>query len=317
MTRLAAIDVGTNSIKMTAAVVDGGHIETITRQRYVSQLGRDHGEDGSLDQDAMERTLGDLIKLVDLLTSLEVGQVRAVATQAVRDAPNRDVFIKQVHACTGLELEVLDADEEAGLGWTAICREHQVGTGDSVLLDVGGGSMECLHAQGERIKQVVTLPLGALRLAQEFDLFDTTDPGRWKSLEAHINSELASGLFVPEGSVYAWGVGGTLESLVAMDRLGMGLSQEMEGIPQGEDWAFTGLSLDRIEDIVAELCSRSLAERIDATGLESGRAAIIPAGAVVALHTLRCLGVERGCCVTRQCLRDGLLLRMSGLGGEG
>ena len=58
MTRLAAIDVGTNSVKMTIAVVeDDGHIDTITRQRYVSQLGRDHGEDGSLDQDAMERTL--------------------------------------------------------------------------------------------------------------------------------------------------------------------------------------------------------------------------------------------------------------------
>ncbi len=317
MTRLAAIDVGTNSIKMTVAVVeDEGCIDIITRQRYVSQLGRDHGEDGSLDQDAMERTLGDLIKLVDQSASLEVDQVRAVATQVVRDAPNRDVFIEQVHACTGLELEVLGGDEEAGLDWQAICHEHQVGEGASVLLDVGGGSMECLHAQGKRIKQVVSLPLGALRLTQAFKLADTIDPDRWQSLVVHIKSELKAGLPSPTEPVYAWGVGGTLESLVSLDRIGLGLDQEDEPVAPGEDWAFTGLALDRIEVIAAELCSMSLADRIEVTGLESGRAAIIPAGAIVALETLRSLGVAQGCCITRQCLRDGLLLRMAGLGGE-
>ncbi len=317
MTRLAAIDVGTNSIKMTVAVVeDDGRIDTITRQRYVSQLGRDHGEDGSLDQDAMERTLGDLIKLVDQSASLEVDQVRAVATQVVRDAPNREVFIEQVHACTGLELEVLEGDEEADLDWQAICHEHEVGEGASVLLDVGGGSMECLHAHGERIKQVVSLPLGALRLAQAFELTDTIEPDCRESLVAHITSELAAGLSRPTEPVYAWGVGGTLESLVSLDRIGMGLDQEQEVVSPGGEWAFTGLGVDRIEAIVAELCSMSLAERIEATGLEPERAAIIPAGGMVVLETLKYLGVDRGCCVTRQCLRDGLLLRMAGLGGD-
>jgi exopolyphosphatase/guanosine-5'-triphosphate,3'-diphosphate pyrophosphatase len=317
MTRFAAIDVGTNSVKMTIAVVeDAEHIDTITRQRYVSQLGRDHGEDGSLDQDAMERTIGDLIKFNDLSASLEVDQVRAVATQVVRDAPNRDVFIEQVHACTGLELEVLEGEEEAGLSWLAICHEHEVGEGASVLLDVGGGSMECLHAHGERIKQVVSLPLGALRLTQAFELADTIDSNRWGSLVAHIKSELATGLSRPNDPAYAWGVGGTLKSLVSLDRIGMGLRQKEEMVSPGGDWAFTGLGVDRIEAIVAELCSMSLAERIDATGLEPERASIIPAGGVVALETLKYLGADRGCCVTRQCLRDGLLLRMAGLRGD-
>ena len=75
MIRFAAIDVGTNSTKMTVAVIeDEGRIDTITRQRYVSQLGRDQGKDGSLDLDAMERTIGDLMKLVDLARSGDPGR---------------------------------------------------------------------------------------------------------------------------------------------------------------------------------------------------------------------------------------------------
>lgn len=314
MTRFAAIDVGTNSTKMTVAVVeDGERIDTITRQRYVSQLGRDHGEDGSLDLDAMERTIGDLMKLVDLARSLEVEQIRAVGTQAVRDAPNRDGFTRQVLDCTGLELQVLDPHEEASLGWRAICHEHQVGSGASMLLDIGGGSMECLQAQGTRIDEVISLPLGALRLAQAFDLIDSIDTSRWNLLGEHVRSTLASGLTAPGQAPYAWGVGGTLESLVTLDRLGIGLADGLEAVPPGGDWAFTGLGVERIKSIANELCSMSLAQRIEVTGLDPGRAAIIPAGAVVALETLDFMGVDRGCCVTRQCLRDGLILDMWGL----
>ncbi|MBM43682.1 MAG: hypothetical protein CMJ36_01525 [Phycisphaerae bacterium] len=314
MTRFAAIDVGTNSTKMTVAVLeDGERVDTIARQRYVSQLGRDHGHDGSLDLDAMERTIGDLMKLVDLARSLEVGEIRAVATQAVRDAPNREEFTRQVLECTGLELQVLDPYEEAALGWRAICHEHQVGSGSSMLLDIGGGSMEYLLADGSRIEEVISLPLGALRLAQAFDLVDCVETSRWDSLGEHVRSTLDSRLSVSGQAPYAWGVGGTLESLVTLDRLGIGLADGLDAVPPGDDWAFTGLAVERIKSIANELCSMTLAQRIAGAGLEPGRAAIIPAGAVVAFETLRFKGVDRGCCVTRQCLRDGLLLEMSGL----
>ena len=317
MTRLAAIDVGTNSVKMTVAVAEGdNHIDTIMRQRYVPQLGRDHDDDGSIDQNAMERTLGDLIKLVDQSASLDVDQIRAVATQVVRDAPNRNVFIEQVHACTGLELEVLSGEEEAGLSWLAICHEQQVGEGESILLDVGGGSMECLHAHGERVERVVSLPLGALRLTEKFELTDEINSARWDSFIAHVKSTLASALPEPTLPTYAWGVGGTLKALVSLDRMGIALAADADTVAPDGEWVFTGLSIDRVDAIVTHLRSLSLEDRIKATGLEPERAAIITAGGGIVLETLRVLGIERGCCVTKQCLRDGLLLHMAGVEGS-
>ena len=311
MERFAAIDVGSNSLKLTvAARTDAQGFEVIATEYRVPQLGRDAGADGALDADAMSRTIEALSSVLESVAHLEIERIRVVATQAVRGAPNRTDFIRLVHSACGIEMEVLDPSEEAGLSWSAICGEQDVGDEPSVLIDVGGGSAECLLAIGEDVQDVVSLPLGALRLTDQFDLRDRFDVDAWSAAVEHAGAVIEDMLPRPDTTPYAWAVGGTCTALVELDRRGIGLGGNSDVVPASGAWAFTGLALDRIDAIIETVRHMPLTERERASGLDAARAAIMPAGGLVVQALLRRLGVTTGCCVTHHGVRDGVLRSM-------
>jgi exopolyphosphatase/guanosine-5'-triphosphate,3'-diphosphate pyrophosphatase len=313
MSRCAAIDVGTNSVKITVADLahDGG-LDIIARQLHVTQLGRDSAADGTLATSSMERTIDALLKLIEMAMTLEPSTIRMVATQALRAAPNRLDFIQEVHARCGLDLELLQPTEEASLSWRAICADQQIGTGSSVLLDVGGGSAECLFASGEEIEDVISMPLGALTMTDRFTLDGHIEEASWSAFTAHVHTALAAALPGRGGTSYAWAVGGTCTAMVGLDRMGIGLSGGTDVVPPTSEWSFTGLGMDRLQQLVSQLRHWTLEERVAATGLDRDRAAIIPAGGFIMQALLDHLGVVSGCCVTHHGVRDGLLRDMLG-----
>lgn len=311
MERIAVIDVGSNSLKLTAAArTDAQGFEVLATEYRVPQLGRDAGADGTLDAESMSRTIEALSSVLESIAHLEIDRIRVVATQAVRGAPNGGDFIRLVHSACGTEMEVLDPAEEAGLSWNAICGEQDVGDEPSVLVDVGGGSAECLLAMGEDVQDVVSLPLGALALTDQFDLRDRIDAEAWSAVVEHVGTVIEQTVPQPESTPYAWAVGGTCTALVELDRRGIGLGDNSDVVPASGAWAFTGLALDRIDAIVETLRHMPLAERERASGLDGARAAIMPAGGLVVQTLLRRLGVTTGCCVTHHGVRDGVLRSM-------
>jgi exopolyphosphatase/guanosine-5'-triphosphate,3'-diphosphate pyrophosphatase len=311
MDRFGAIDVGSNSIKLTVAESTGdGGFDVILTAHRVPQLARATAGDGTLDAAAMDRAVEAITDLLESAGHLEVVAVRVVATQAVRAAPNAADFIRRVREECGVELDVLDAEQEARSSWNALCRDQDVGDGSSVLIDVGGGSAECLLAMGRDVESVVSLPLGALQLTERFGLHDRIDAEAWASACAHVRSVIDQSLPRPATAPYAWAVGGTCTALVELDRLGIGLEEGGDLVPASESWAFTGLACDRIDAIVDALRHWSLAEREQATAVDEARAAILPAGGLVVRMLLSRFGVSTGCCVTRHGVRDGVLQSM-------
>jgi exopolyphosphatase/guanosine-5'-triphosphate,3'-diphosphate pyrophosphatase len=311
MARCAAIDIGTNSVKLTVADgSDDGDFHIVARELHVSQLGRDAAADGTLDASAMERTIGAVKALVACAGELRSGAMRIVATEALRAAPNGAQFIRDVLKCCDLEVELLQPVEEASLSWSALCAEQQIGSGASVMLDVGGGSTECLFASGVAIDDVVSMPLGALSMTAQFSLGDCIEEAAWSAFTEHVTGVMHTAIPRPTEAPYAWAVGGTSTAMVALDRRGVGLPAGTDVVLPTGDWAFTGLGMDRLRELVAHLRHLSLEDRIEATCLDRDRAAILPAGGYIMQALLDRLGVASGCCVTHHGVRDGVLRAM-------
>ena len=164
--RLAAIDIGTNSIHMivVAAESDGGY-QVLGRERAMVQLGKSGLGDGALSEPAMRDGLETLVKMTTLARLKGTERVVAVATSAVREAANGSDFLARVRAQTGLDVQLLTGVEEGRLIFRAVREVVDLETGPSVIVDVGGGSTEWIAVSVGEVEDVTSLSLGSLRCA--------------------------------------------------------------------------------------------------------------------------------------------------------
>ena len=166
--RLAAIDIGSNSIHMV--VVDAeprGSFRVLDRERDMVRLGRSAHRDGALSEKAMAEGLLTLSKMATLARLKGAERILAVATSSVREASNGEDFLTRIKAKTGLEVRVLSGEEEGQLIFRAVREAIDLGRGFSVVVDVGGGSTEWILARRGELRRVVSLKLGSLRLARD------------------------------------------------------------------------------------------------------------------------------------------------------
>jgi exopolyphosphatase/guanosine-5'-triphosphate,3'-diphosphate pyrophosphatase len=167
MQTLAAIDIGSNSCRLKIARVLQHRLKVVHEDREVTRLGASVFESGLVSPDAMANTLRALKRFLKSMQQFGVDQVRAVATAAVRDARNGAAFTAWVKAETGWDLEIISGLEEARLIHRGLMGEPET-HGRCVLIDLGGGSCEVTLSSRKRIIETVSLPLGAVRLTQEF-----------------------------------------------------------------------------------------------------------------------------------------------------
>jgi exopolyphosphatase/guanosine-5'-triphosphate,3'-diphosphate pyrophosphatase len=197
--RLAAIDIGSNSIHMivVAAEVGGGY-RVLGREREMVRLGKSGLGSGALSEPAMRDGLEALLKMATLARLKGAARVVVVATSAVREAANGADFLARVKALTGLEVQLLSGEQEGRLIDRAVREVVDLGRGRSVIVDVGGGSTEWIAAQGGELRGVVSLPLGSLRCAGDL----AGDPPAARALgrlRRKIDGRLAE--TVPRGEV--------------------------------------------------------------------------------------------------------------------
>lgn len=167
--RLAAIDIGSNSIHMIVVAPEPqGRYRVLGRERDMVRLGKT-GFRGALSEASIRDGLEALLKMTTLARLKGAERVVAVATSAVREASNGDDFLARVKAQTGLDVQLLTGIEEARLIYRAVREAVDLGPGRAVIVDVGGGSTEWIGTLAGQDELLISLPLGSLRLAAGLD----------------------------------------------------------------------------------------------------------------------------------------------------
>lgn len=283
---VAAIDVGTNSVHMVVARVGRTGFDVITTEKEVVRLGAGLDGDDEITPEAIERGVAALVRMTRIAEA-HGARARAVATSAVREAPNRDDFITAVHEATGLDVEVISGGEEARLIHLGVGRSLDLRGGSVLTIDIGGGSTEfCVSVKGSlRIAQ--SLKLGAVRMTDSHLPGGVVTDQGVKKLRDKIRSTLAplAHDIARIGFDRVVVSSGTNEALARM------AAAMRQVTPQNlNGFSFSSAELD---DVTEEILDRVRPEqRVGLDGLDAKRADIIAAGAVILREIGRVLKVK-------------------------
>jgi exopolyphosphatase/guanosine-5'-triphosphate,3'-diphosphate pyrophosphatase len=305
---LAAIDVGSNSCRLKIARIEQHRLRALHEDREVTRLGASVFESGMISPDAMASTLRALKRFYKAVQAAGVDRVRAVATAALRDARNAQAFVAWVKSETGWDLETISGLEEARLIHRGLMLESRT-RGRCLLIDLGGGSCEITLSVRRRIVETVSLPLGAVRLTEEFlHQADPSAPEDIARMKRFIRRELsrAGKRFSGLSRVPVIATSGTAAALVQASRVmvksGGKLTKPSKRVA---DVAET----HALRRLATKLPRMSIQERGKLPGVGPRRAEIIVAGAEVYAELLEHLGLA-GFRYSDLGLRDGVLAQM-------
>src|ERR1700756_1991756 len=166
--RIPAIDVGTNSIHMIVAELARRGYRVVDKEKEMGQLGLSSLDGAPLSEDAMGRGIAAITHMAEVVRGWEVEEIIAVATSAVREAPNRREFLRRVKEASGVKVRVISGEEEADYIYRAVRSAIDLGGGTSLCCDIGGGSVDFNSATATEIYYTASEPLGSLRLSQRF-----------------------------------------------------------------------------------------------------------------------------------------------------
>src|SRR5256886_6977385 len=191
MPTFAAIDIGSNSVRLKIARLKGSRLEPIHEDREVTRLGESVFKAGFLSPEAMAETIKVLRRFHRAAQRLAADVVRVVATSALRDARNSQAFLEWVRSATGWKVEIISGLEEARLIHLGLTSMGRVGASPVLMIDLGGGSCELTISKEGHIRDTVSLPLGAVRLTNEFLRHDPPRKSELKRLRGFVEREVS------------------------------------------------------------------------------------------------------------------------------
>jgi exopolyphosphatase/guanosine-5'-triphosphate,3'-diphosphate pyrophosphatase len=285
MSRVAAVDIGTNSTRLLVADVDDGRLADIERHTRITRLGEGVDERHRLLPVPIARVRNVLSDFRRRAEELGAERTLAIATSAIRDADNGEAFLGEIEWSYGFTTRLLSGHDEALLMFRGVTSERAIQAG-TVIVDVGGGSTELVAGGPEGVHWHDSLDIGSVRLTERFL---HTDPPAQEELEAcarAVQALLAERVpdEVRERTTAAIGVAGTITSLAA---LALGLDEYDRDQVHG-----SRLSADALEEQLDRLASVPLAERRTLRPLDPERAPVIVAGAVIVREALEFFGLD-------------------------
>ena len=168
MPTFAAVDIGSNSVRLKIARLQAGRLKPLHEDREVTRLGEGAFRSGFLTPESMAETVKVLRRFHRATQQIVTDTVRVVATSALRDARNSQAFLEWVRSATGWRVEIISGVEEARLIHLGLISSPRIDSSPTLMIDLGGGSCELTVTQGGHIRDAVSLPLGAVRLTDEF-----------------------------------------------------------------------------------------------------------------------------------------------------
>jgi exopolyphosphatase/guanosine-5'-triphosphate,3'-diphosphate pyrophosphatase len=273
--RVAAIDCGTNSIRLLVSDVTGDQKTDVLREMRVVRLGEDVDQTHHLAEAAVERTLSVCREYAELIAMFGVQTVRFCATSAVRDADNAQEFADAVESVLGVRLEILAGEEEAEASFVGATRE--LATGRTLVIDIGGGSTEIVVGTrtdgGVDLESAVSLDVGSVRLTERFLAGDPPRVAELTACMSHLDTVIAP-VVRDIAPVEAFvGVAGTITT-VAAHALALP-SYDPEALHQAR------LSVDEMRAACLSLAQMSVLDRRDLPFMHPGRADVIGGGALI------------------------------------
>jgi exopolyphosphatase/guanosine-5'-triphosphate,3'-diphosphate pyrophosphatase len=279
--RLAAVDVGTNTLRMVVADVDDAHhVVSVSTGREIVRLGQGIIHTGCLADEAMDRAVKTLSRFADEIRAHDPEGVAVAATSAVREADNGPDFVARVRAETGLEVAVVDGGEEArltALGASAVLTGPAA---DLLIVDIGGGSTEFILIHGGETAARVSVRMGVVTLTERHLHTDPPKAAELYALDDELRErmrEVRRGLG-EVGGVRMVATAGTPTTLAAVDL-------EMAAYDPARINNHV-LPLARVEELHDRLATVPIAARRAITGVEPGREELIVAGCAVLLRVM-------------------------------
>jgi exopolyphosphatase/guanosine-5'-triphosphate,3'-diphosphate pyrophosphatase len=306
--RIAAIDIGTNSLHMVVVeVTDSLSFKVLASEKDLTRLGDQALVNHHLPKRAMVHTLDVLARYQRVAHNMDCDVFLAYATSAVRESDNGGDFVLAAKRRLGLQIQVISAQEEAHLIYLAVRQAidltaHPAGAGPSLIIDIGGGSCELIVGTNARPLLLESFKLGASRLTQQFVASDPLSRRDRQDLEKHIRKTLkptieAIRALAPQRVI---GTSGTMENLASM----CAFLQGEEGIRHR---LLTIMKREEFEEVCKRLTRLSVEERRRLPGLDPGRAAQIASGALLVSHLFDKLEMPQ-IEVCDRALREGMII---------
>jgi len=301
MMRVAAIDAGTNSVRLLVAEEHAGGMRALDRRLVITRLGQGVDRSRLLAPDAITRTLETIADYAATCGEYDVRRLRVTGTSAVRDAGNRDDFLGAVRELTGQLPELLTGEQEARITFAGVLSDLDQ-SGPMMVVDIGGGSTELVYGQGFPEK-LTSLDVGCVRMFEKHLHSDPPAESELQALRAEVSHALRSfkaTCLVPAGTRFV-GVAGTLAQLATLK----------SGLPLYDPDVSHQMVLSHgdVRLLAKRLERLPLAQRRRITALEPGRADVIIAGVEILLCVMEAFDVAE-IMFSEKDILDGLVIEL-------
>lgn len=302
---LAGIDIGTLTCRLLIAeLAPSGTLRELRSDRRILRLGQGVDRDRMLRGDAMARVAETLKEWCTLMEGYQLDASIAVATSAVRDAGNREEFVRLIHRQTGLEIQILSGEEEARRTILGIRSGLPAGVSDVLALDIGGGSTEFILDRPGQTPMMRSVDIGVVRLCERLLRHDPPTSEEIHQAREWVRAETVTAvgeMTLPVGLTFV-GTAGTITSLAAM----------AQQLPTYEPARIHNYRLARsvVEELESTLLARTKSERVGLPGLEANREEVIAAGAIILRTVMETVRIP-SLLVSDLGLREGVLLDLA------
>jgi len=298
--KAAAIDIGTNSIRLLICESGDSSVDILERKMEVARIGKNLGKTGNISRQSAEAASDVLGGYKKLIEKHGVKAYRAVGTQALRKADNSDWFISYIKDNTGLDVEIITGRQEAGLGYKGVCGSFEDGV-SVLVVDIGGGSTEFIMGDsGFDPELIESIDIGSVNLSERFIKSDIPEAGELADMHGFITDRIKpviKKIDLKEDTVLA-GVAGTITTIASIDLK----LKEYDSLRIHHHL----LTYRRVAEIYDMLCGLSLKERRRVRGLQPERADIIIGGTAVLMEVMDKLGRD-SVTVSEQDILDGII----------
>jgi exopolyphosphatase/guanosine-5'-triphosphate,3'-diphosphate pyrophosphatase len=283
--RVAAIDCGTNSIRLLIADIDGNNFREVVRDMEIVRLGQGVDETGQFHPDAIARTLAAVDKFAAEIAKRGVEKIRFCATSATRDATNRHLFVDGVRERLGIELEVISGDEEAALSFAGAIKDLDPSNGPFLVVDIGGGSTEFVFGTST-VEAARSVNIGCVRMTERHF---ATDPATAEQIElarTDIQAAIAQAAAVVPIT--------QAKTLVAVAGTATTVAAAALDLPEYDRYAIhlSRISAQQTHDAATMFATSTREQRLALGYMHPGRVDVIAAGSLVLSEIMKATGAS-------------------------
>jgi len=283
--RVAAIDCGTNSIRLLIADIDGNNFREVVRDMEIVRLGQGVDETGQFHPDAIARTLAAVDKFAAEIAKRGVEKIRFCATSATRDATNRHLFVDGVRERLGIELEVISGDEEAALSFACAIKDLDPSNGPFLVVDIGGGSTEFVIGTST-VEAARSVNIGCVRMTERHFASDPATPEQIEAARSDIQAAIAQAAAVVPIT--------TANTLVAVAGTATTVAAAALDLPKYDRYAIhlSRISAQQTHDAATMFATSTRDQRLALGYMHPGRVDVIAAGSLVLSEIMKATGAS-------------------------